>query len=173
MATAAAFPVLVMTVFLQSIPRTSRQKALYVAGRRLMLWSSDYVMQQGSPPKTKLGVMNTSASGAISEEVWVEALVREAKRDLVFLWHITQGRFGGPVFSLTQVPAVLERVSSALIRRGCIVGYGDPDSPEWRVPTELEIEPANKGAVLGRLWATTPNEYEFLVFALRSSVELA
>ena len=43
-----------MTVFVQSMPRASKQQARYAVGRCLMLWSSNDVTQQGSRPKTKL-----------------------------------------------------------------------------------------------------------------------
>ena len=44
-----------MTVFVQSMPRASKQQARYAVGRCLMLWSSNDVTQQGSrPKKTKL-----------------------------------------------------------------------------------------------------------------------
>ncbi|MBP9714817.1 MAG: hypothetical protein KBD60_14215, partial [Sterolibacterium sp.] len=42
--------------FVQSMPRASKQQARYAVGRCLMLWSSNDVTQQGSRPKTKLGV---------------------------------------------------------------------------------------------------------------------
>ena len=42
-----------MTVFVQSMPRASKQQARYAVGRCLMLWSSNDVTQQGSRPKTK------------------------------------------------------------------------------------------------------------------------
>ena len=48
------FSWLVMTVFVQSMPRASKQQARYAVGRCLMLWSSNDVTQQGSRPKTKL-----------------------------------------------------------------------------------------------------------------------
>ena len=41
----------------QSMPRASKQQARYAVGRCLMLWSSNDVTQQGSRPKTKLGIM--------------------------------------------------------------------------------------------------------------------
>jgi streptomycin 3"-adenylyltransferase len=43
--------------FVQSMPRASKQQARYAVGRCLMLWSSNDVTQQGSRPKTKLGIM--------------------------------------------------------------------------------------------------------------------
>ena len=42
--------------FVQSMPRASKQQARYAVGRCLMLWSSNDVTQQGSRPKTKLGL---------------------------------------------------------------------------------------------------------------------
>ena len=42
--------------FVQSMPRASKQQARYAVGRCLMLWSSNDVTQQGSRPKTKLGI---------------------------------------------------------------------------------------------------------------------
>jgi hypothetical protein len=39
------------------MPRASKQQARYAVGRCLMLWSSNDVTQQGSRPKTKLGII--------------------------------------------------------------------------------------------------------------------
>ncbi|MEG7042376.1 hypothetical protein V2A44_21520, partial [Pseudomonas aeruginosa] len=46
--------------FVQSMPRASKQQARYAVGRCLMLWSSNDVTQQGSRPKTKLGITKYS-----------------------------------------------------------------------------------------------------------------
>ncbi len=50
------FSWLVMTVFVQSMPRASKQQARYAVGRCLMLWSSNDVTQQGSRPKQKVNL---------------------------------------------------------------------------------------------------------------------
>jgi len=112
--------------------------------------------------------MNISEQSVLQEEAWVEALVREAQRDFVFLWHIVQGRFGGPNRLPAEFPSVVERVSNLLIKEGCIVGFGNPDSTEWSVPVELLSGSESKGTLICQLWGTNPRKYEFLVFAMRS-----
>ncbi|MEA9443524.1 hypothetical protein VCX45_23055, partial [Aeromonas caviae] len=61
----------------QSMPRASKQQARYAVGRCLMLWSSNDVTQQGSRPKTKLGLFvqsfkNWLRSGKAKNNVFAE-----------------------------------------------------------------------------------------------------
>lgn len=108
-----------------------------------------------------------SNSEASAEEEWIGNLVHEAARDLVFLWNVTSGSFGGS-FAGTSVPLhAQERAISALLTARCKVGFGDPDSSEWLEPTEILKEGSvNAGRILEML-AQHPEEYKFLVFARR------
>ncbi|MDZ7920214.1 hypothetical protein [Rhodoferax sp.] len=65
------------------------------------------------------------------EAAWVDHLLVEARRDLVFLWHIIQGKFGGRIIPAAELPSTLERIVESLLEKGCTVGFGNPDSPEW------------------------------------------
>ena len=93
--------------------------------------------------------MNNHSSTAQQEQAWVQALANEARRDLVFLWHITEGRFGRPSYESSELHKLVERVASALVDYGCMVGFGDPDSVNWRVPSELAIASAEKLVGIG------------------------
>ena len=101
------------------------------------------------------------------EAVWVDVLADEARRDLVFLWHITQGAFGGPMIPAPDLPSRLERIVAALLERGCSVGFGEPNSLAWTVPKELTLERREIPSAVVRLWLESPENYKFLVFALR------
>lgn len=101
------------------------------------------------------------------ESNWIDVLAREAERDLVFLWHITGGRLGGTKPQPDQVLATLARVSDGLLTHGCVVGFGNPDSPDWHELPELQGLIGPKGKVIAELWNANPAAYEFLVFALR------
>lgn len=111
--------------------------------------------------------MHTAAGGPFSEDAWLDVLEREAQRDLVFLWHIAQSRFGGPSYPAAEVPFAVDRVSCALLERGCKLGFGDPDSPSWHVPVELSGTPQEQGALLAAAWQQNPEKWQFLVFARR------
>jgi hypothetical protein len=87
---------------------------------------------------------------------------------VVFLWYITQGRLGGPSFAPDRAPAIIERVARALLKRGCVVGFGDPDSAEWNVPIELDVPNEKKAVRIAKLWMEDPKRFESLVFARRS-----
>lgn len=101
------------------------------------------------------------------EAAWVDSLLDEARRDLVFLWHIIQGRFGGRRVPVAELPSTLEQIVAALLEKGCSVGFGNPDSPEWTVPEALCLEPQEIPAAVVRLWSESPSDYEFLVFVSR------
>ncbi|MCA8495753.1 hypothetical protein, partial [Burkholderia arboris] len=58
--------------FVQSMPRASKQQARYAVGRCLMLWSSNDVTQQGSRPKTKLGLGGNMAAICSADGIYGE-----------------------------------------------------------------------------------------------------
>ena len=103
---------------------------------------------------------------ADSEENWIRGLIKEAERDLVFLWNITTGSFGGRKYVADELLSVIERVANALIESGCKVGFGDPDDESWRAATDV-LSTQNPGAEIAERWRTKPENVEFLVFALR------
>ena len=98
---------------------------------------------------------------------WVEALVCEARRDLVFLWHIEQGRIGGAGNMIDESTVLM--VIEALLERGCNVGFGDPDSLSWRIPPQLRGPSLQLAHAIVALRQAQPSEYEFLVFAVRDN----
>lgn len=99
------------------------------------------------------------------EEEWIRSLIGEAERDLVFLWHITSGSFGGRTYANDELPLVLARVATALIESGCKVGFGNPDDKGWQAIDVLNAE--NPGAEIAARWRVNPKDVEFLVFARR------
>jgi hypothetical protein len=100
------------------------------------------------------------------ERQWIGALVREAERDLVFLWHVTTGAFGGRAYPSEELPLVIARVATALIKSGCKVGFGNPDGDAWQADTDL-LNVENPGLIIAARWLANPKDVEFLVFALR------
>ncbi|MDP2018509.1 hypothetical protein [Hydrogenophaga sp.] len=102
------------------------------------------------------------------EEAWAALLLAEARRDLVFVFHIAGGAFGGPKdMSSEDLPAAIERMARALVKAGCIVGFGDPDSPSWNVPANLEVPRSELPVTISRLWSQDPETHRFIAFALR------
>ena len=102
------------------------------------------------------------------EQEWIRSLISEAERDLVFLWHIAAAKFNGPDYKSEVLPKVIARVTNALIRAGCTVGFGDPDSETWQADTDL-LNAENPGAMIVARWLADPKDVEFMVFALRRS----
>jgi hypothetical protein len=102
-----------------------------------------------------------------SEQEWISSLSAEAKRDIVFLWHITTASFGGPAYSKEELPRAIERVANALILAGSTVGFGDPDKADWKEGKDL-LNAENPGATIAANWVRNAEGYEFLVFAIRS-----
>ena len=100
-------------------------------------------------------------------DVWMNSLVAEAERDLVFLWNITKGNFSGAGKAPDE--EALEAVLRRLLMSGCSVGFGDPDSENWRVPSELSVPREDLPRTIRGLWRDNPGENEFLVFAIRDS----
>lgn len=115
--------------------------------------------------------MKDSVANPTSEDTWVQILIGEARRDLVFLWHIAGGRLGGPRVAVDL--ATLKRVVEALLRNGCAVGFGNPETAEWRTPEELQVPRELLPDTIARLWNDRPTEYEFLVFTLPSNPDPA
>jgi hypothetical protein len=103
---------------------------------------------------------------ASQEYEWMISLLSEAERDLVFLWNITTGSFGGRKYAEDELPAVVARVAGALIKSGCKVGYGDPDGSDWKPAIDV-LSGGNPGVEIAARWVTAPGDYEFLVFAMR------
>ena len=100
------------------------------------------------------------------EEEWIRSLIDEAGDDLVFLWHITGGRFGGRKYASDELPLVVARVAAALIESGCKVGFGNPDDKNWLVATDI-LGAENPGVEIAETWRVDPGKVEFLVFARR------
>jgi hypothetical protein len=102
------------------------------------------------------------------EDEWIRSLIKEGERDLVFLWHITSGRFGGPTYTSEELPLVVARVATAMIGSGCMVGFGNPDDEGWQAATDV-LNAEDPGAEIAARWRASPKEIEFLVFAHRRS----
>lgn len=100
-------------------------------------------------------------------ESWVAALLNEARRDLVFLWNIQRGSFGG--LNVTPDKQVLVQVIEALVTNGCLVGFGDPSASNWSVPPELQVPREQLSEAILHFWEGNPKENEFITFVLRES----
>lgn len=100
------------------------------------------------------------------EQEWIRSLICEAERDLVFLWHITAAKFDGRACTNEELPLVMARVTTALIKSGCTVGFGDPDGKTWQKDMDL-LNAENPGAMIAARWLANPRDVEFMVFALR------
>lgn len=103
-------------------------------------------------------------------ERWVAELLHEAKRDLIFLWHICDGAFGGE--EIAPDDETLETVLTRLVDAGCYVGYGDPSFPNWRVPEELKVSREQLAGEIVRLRLLLPEHGKFITFAIREKAEL-
>lgn len=102
-----------------------------------------------------------------TEADWVESLVQESSRDLVFLFNITQGATSWFQHTDAELPSVIERVVNRLVQSGCLVSFGAPDTPSWTGIPELNCPPQSWGSRIAELWSSNPDYYRFLVFALR------
>lgn len=102
------------------------------------------------------------------EQEWIRSLIYEAERDLVFLWHIAAAKFDGPAYPSEVLPSVIARVTTAFIRSGCTVGFGDPDTKTWQTDADL-LNAENLGTTIAARWLADPKDVEFLVFARRRS----
>jgi hypothetical protein len=98
-------------------------------------------------------------------ETWVAELLREAERDLVFLWHIQGGRFGG--LNISPDRQTFAKIVERLVAGGCKVGFGDPSFSKWIVPPELQVASDRLPQAIIELWEANPKENEFITFAIR------
>ncbi len=107
---------------------------------------------------------------AFDQAKWEQALLAEAKRDLVFVFNIAAGAFGGPrpVPTQAEIPVLLHRIATTLLAEGCVVGFGDPSTKEFSVPAELEVVPERLAESVARFYASDPEKAKFLVFAHRT-----
>ncbi|WP_146097307.1 hypothetical protein [Rhodoferax sp. TS-BS-61-7] len=96
---------------------------------------------------------------------WTQELLDEALRDLVFLWNIRKGDFS----ELHRPPdeETIEAVLSGLVRGGCVVGFGDPGTSSWTVPSELKVSRENLPQAVLNFCMKNPSGDEFLVFTRR------
>ncbi|GJI89635.1 hypothetical protein [Duganella hordei] len=102
-----------------------------------------------------------------SEKEWIHFLSDEAERDIIFLWHITGAKFGGPTYSEKELSMAIEPVTNALIVAGSTVGFGDPDKADWKEDRDL-LNAKNPGAAIAARRVADSKESEFLAFARRS-----
>ncbi len=110
--------------------------------------------------------MSLRSHAPVELDAWSVSLVAEAQRDLVFLWNITKGSFGG----LGRAPdeVTLRAVVERLVKCGCSIGFGNPDSEDWKVPLELRVPHEKLASSILDLWHENPEQNGFLVFALRT-----
>ncbi len=102
------------------MPRASKQQARYAVGRCLMLWSSNDVTQQGSRPKTKLGITKYSIVTNSNDSVTLR-LMTEHDLAMLYEWlnrsHIVEwwgGEEARPTLADVQeqyLPSVLAQES--------------------------------------------------------------
>jgi len=102
------------------------------------------------------------------EQEWGRFLLCEAKRDLVFLWNITAGSFGGPAYASEELPSVVACIATALLKSRCKVGFDDPDGDVWQTDARF-LNAENLGTAIAARWLANPMDVEFLVFVLRRS----
>jgi hypothetical protein len=98
-------------------------------------------------------------------EIWIADLLDEAKRDIVFLWNIQRGSYGG--LFVAPDKKTLEKVIEGLVRGGCLVGFGDPSFPTWSVPSDLQVSRELLPTAIVQFWEANPKQNEFITFALR------
>lgn len=110
----------------------------------------------------------TFKKGSQAQIDWTKGLLAEAERDLIFLWNITNGNYGGPKeIPTADLPDVLECMVGELVAGGCVVGHGDPDACTWYIPEELVLEPGQMPKKIRELWLKNEEDYDWLVFAKR------
>lgn len=111
---------------------------------------------------------------AFNEEEWIRYLVLEAQRDLAFVFNITAGAFGGPKPPppAPEIPALLERISAALIAAGCVVGFGDLSTGTWTEAERLKgLSVERLPGAIASYYAEEQDEADFLTFTIRPSRE--
>ena len=100
---------------------------------------------------------------------WEKALLLESKRDLVFVFNIAAGAFGGPKPPPTrdEIPALLQRVASSLLAGGCVVGFGDSNTNEFSVPEQLQVPIEHLAESVVRFYVNDQENANFLAFSHR------
>ncbi|OSZ71498.1 hypothetical protein CAP37_19960 [Hydrogenophaga sp. IBVHS1] len=90
-------------------------------------------------------------------------MLAESKRDLVFLFNIEAGDFGGPK-NLPERDRLMqvERMIRALLNSGCVVGYGDPKKSTWSAVPGLEVAHVDLPEAIMKLRRLEPEQYKFL-----------
>jgi hypothetical protein len=115
--------------------------------------------------------MNHFLTRPAEKTAWFSNLLLEARRDLVFAWHIAQGCFADTK-EHEEVPLQLfAEATEHLLNAGCKVGFGDPDSSGWKDLPNLNPACELKARLIAEMWLSDKEHYEFLVFAIRSEVE--
>lgn len=111
------------------------------------------------------------ASATYDEAEWIQALLDEAGRDLVFVFNIADGMFGGPSPMPTQDQFLdlLKRISAALIEGGCVVGFGDPTEGNWEEVERLRVPREQVPHAIAVFYSDSPDEACFLTFTHRES----
>jgi hypothetical protein len=99
---------------------------------------------------------------------WFTALAHEAKRDLVFAWNIGRGSFVDIKEAEEVLPGLFVEAAEHLLAEGCKVGFGDPDSDDWRDLPTLSMANDERAKFVAEMWESNRQEYEFLVFAIRA-----
>jgi hypothetical protein len=109
-------------------------------------------------------------TGEFSHTSWEDALIAEARRDVVFVFNITSCAFGGPRPTPAEddLPGLVERVASALLDAGCKVGYGVPGTDDVIVPERLRVPPGRLAKDIARFYADEPEQAKFLAFVDRT-----
>lgn len=98
---------------------------------------------------------------------WVANLITESERDLVFLWHITSGRFSSIPLAVAPSEIDIDNAISELVAIGARIGFGDPNSSEFVVPQELLVNGKPSASRIAELRRNAPENYHFLIFAIR------
>jgi hypothetical protein len=103
---------------------------------------------------------------AFDQAKWEQALLAEAKRDLVFVFNIAAGAFGGPrpVPTEAEIPVLLQRVATSLLAEGCVAGFGNASTKDISVPKELQVAPGRLAESVARFYESEPKKAKFLVF---------
>lgn len=100
---------------------------------------------------------------------WIANLIAESKRDVVFMWHITSGRFSDASVVVPPSDAEIGMAIAGLVAAGALIGFGDPDSHEFVVPHVLLVNGKPAATRIDELRRNGPEDYEFLAFAVRES----
>ena len=110
---------------------------------------------------------------AFSQFNWERALLAEARRDVVFVFNIVSGAFGGPKPAPAQdeQAALLERVAGVLLKGGCTVGFLTKGTDEPALPERLLVQRDHLAKEIARFYAENPEDVKFLAFLHRAPNE--